>query len=194
VAICEQVEDPAEAKGIVRRAVVETVTPGAVLADALLSERRNNYLLAVCGGAADGAPPAARAAAAIAVAGCGHLDGRGGVRAVRPGGVEAGLARFEAAELLLPADWMERDLPGADGASRTYRPDWLFDPELGREEAVRRYHVRALEGFGFEPDDAPCSARSARCWPTWRRCSRRRWRRCGRRASSARTAAWRWTR
>src|SRR5690606_25394140 len=48
VAICEQVEDPAEAKGIVRREVVETVTPGVVLADALLSERRNNYVAALC--------------------------------------------------------------------------------------------------------------------------------------------------
>src|SRR5690606_25708587 len=48
VAICEQVEDPAEAKGIVRREVVETVTPGGVLADALLAERRNNYVAALC--------------------------------------------------------------------------------------------------------------------------------------------------
>src|SRR5512142_3521721 len=44
VAICEQVEDPAEAKGIDRREVIETVTPGAVLADALLAASRNNFL------------------------------------------------------------------------------------------------------------------------------------------------------
>lgn len=49
VAICEQVEDPAEAKGkgIVRREVIETVTPGALLADALLAQRRNNFLVAL---------------------------------------------------------------------------------------------------------------------------------------------------
>src|SRR5207244_1488278 len=47
VAICEQVEDPKLAKGLVRRAVVETVTPGSVLADDWLERGRNNFLLAV---------------------------------------------------------------------------------------------------------------------------------------------------
>src|SRR5690606_37705653 len=50
VAICEQVEDPREAQGTVRREVVEVLTPGAVLSDSLLSERRNNYLASVAGG------------------------------------------------------------------------------------------------------------------------------------------------
>jgi DNA mismatch repair protein MutS len=47
VAICEQVEDPRQAKGVVRRAVVETVTPGAAFADELLESARNNFLCAV---------------------------------------------------------------------------------------------------------------------------------------------------
>lgn len=47
VAICEQVEDPRDAKGIVKRAVVETVTPGAVFSDDLLDGARNNYLCAL---------------------------------------------------------------------------------------------------------------------------------------------------
>jgi DNA mismatch repair protein MutS len=47
VAICEQVEDPRQAKGIVRREVVETVTPGAAFADDLLDGERHNYLCAV---------------------------------------------------------------------------------------------------------------------------------------------------
>src|SRR2546428_807035 len=46
VAICEQVEDPKLAKGLVRRAVVETVTPGTVLTDDWLERSRNNFLLA----------------------------------------------------------------------------------------------------------------------------------------------------
>src|SRR2546423_2751985 len=44
VAICEQVEDPRLAKGVVRREVIETITPGAVFADELLETARNNYL------------------------------------------------------------------------------------------------------------------------------------------------------
>ena len=47
VAICEQVEDPKLAKGIVRRAVVETVTPGVAIADDLLDGARNNYVCAL---------------------------------------------------------------------------------------------------------------------------------------------------
>ena len=46
VAICEQVEDPRLAKGLVRREVVETVTPGTVLAEEWLERGRNNYVLA----------------------------------------------------------------------------------------------------------------------------------------------------
>lgn len=48
VAICEQVEDPKQAKGIVRREVVETVTPGAAFSDDLLDGTRNTYLVAIC--------------------------------------------------------------------------------------------------------------------------------------------------
>src|SRR5688500_16013435 len=47
IAICDQVEDPAEAKGIVRREVTETVTPGTVLQDGLLSSRRNTFVVAL---------------------------------------------------------------------------------------------------------------------------------------------------
>src|SRR5256885_2975530 len=47
VAICEQIEDPKLAKGVVRRAVGETVTPGTVLAEDWLLRNRNNYLVAL---------------------------------------------------------------------------------------------------------------------------------------------------
>ncbi len=48
VAICEQVEDPARAKGIVRREVVRVITPGTIVDKDLLSDTQNNYLAAVC--------------------------------------------------------------------------------------------------------------------------------------------------
>ena len=51
VAICEQVEDPKLAKGIVRREVVETVTPGVAFADDLLDGARNNFIVAIAAGA-----------------------------------------------------------------------------------------------------------------------------------------------
>ena len=48
VAICEQVEDPKLAKGIVRREVIETITPGAAFSDDLLDGAANNFLCAAC--------------------------------------------------------------------------------------------------------------------------------------------------
>lgn len=48
VAICEQMEDPATAKGLVKRDVVRVVTPGTVIEQSMLEERRNSYLLSVC--------------------------------------------------------------------------------------------------------------------------------------------------
>lgn len=47
VAICEQVEDPKSAKGIVRRDVVRVITPGTITEESMLNEKQNNYLMAV---------------------------------------------------------------------------------------------------------------------------------------------------
>ncbi len=161
VAICEQVEDPAEAKGIVRREVTETVTPGAVLADSLLSERRNNFLVAVVEGAEGSATRAGSAhpaggegsARRVALAAADVSTGELLATAVEPDALEAELARLEPAELLLPASWEGRTLPGAEGVSRTHRPDWLFDAELAADELRRRFRVHTLDGFGFEDGD-----------------------------------------
>ena len=48
VAVCEQVENPKFAKGIVKREVVEVVTPGVAFSDKLLDHKKNNYLMAIC--------------------------------------------------------------------------------------------------------------------------------------------------
>ena len=142
VAVCEQVEDPSEAKGIVRREVVETVTPGAVVSDALLSEGRNNWLAALV----ETASGASLAAADVST---------GEVIVVQAGadGVASELARLEPAELLLPRAREGWRPPGAEGVLVTYRPDWLFDREAAAEEVRRRYRVHALDGFGFEATD-----------------------------------------
>jgi DNA mismatch repair protein MutS len=145
VAICEQVEDPAEARGIVRREVVETITPGAILSDSLLSADRNNFLVAL---AADDET--------IGLAAADVSTGELVSTVVPTDELEAALARFEPAELLLPQVWEGRGpLPGAERASATYRPDWLFDADLAGEELRRHFHRHALDGFGFQEGDAP---------------------------------------
>ncbi|HUF14026.1 MAG TPA: DNA mismatch repair protein MutS [Longimicrobiales bacterium] len=151
VAVCEQMEEASEAKGLVRREVVETITPGAVLSDALLSDRRNNFLVALWAANGPGAGAGAGSGWAIAA-----VDASTGEVVVIPDageGIEAELAKLEPAELLVPASWEGRALP-IEGASVTHRPDWLFDLSHAQGEVLRRYHVHSPVGFGFESADA----------------------------------------
>jgi len=159
-AICEQVEDASEAKGIVRREVVETVTPGTVLQDNLLEAKRNNFLVAL------GLPRKDR----IGVAAIDLSTGEFTLRPVSIAELAAELGRLDPAELLLPRSLEDRLVdpsassdralhtalaPGTPGlrATRTVRDDWLFDPELGRDELTRRYRILSLDGLGFQSDD-----------------------------------------
>jgi len=140
VAICEQVEDPKLAKGLVRREVVETVTPGTVLADDWLERRRNNFLLAVD---ARGTP-----------AGLAALDLTTGELLLETAAAEelpAVLARYEAPEVVVPAGMVL----AVAGAARTEREAWEFDPELAREDLTRAFRVASLDGLGVEPEDRP---------------------------------------
>src|SRR3990172_269203 len=75
VAICEQMGDPAEAKGLVDRQVVRVVTPGTVLEGSLLDQRVNNYLAALALAPAQTGPPRAGPAEAPARRGAGAAAG-----------------------------------------------------------------------------------------------------------------------
>ncbi|MEX2472921.1 MAG: DNA mismatch repair protein MutS [Gemmatimonadota bacterium] len=147
VAICDQVEDPSEAKGIVRREVTETVTPGTVLADALLTDRRNNFLASVV----------RRQEGGFALAALDVSTGELSVRAVPEGELRAELGRLEPSELLLPRR-LDRDValsPDRSGTSapRTYRDDWIFEHDVCVDALTETYGVRSLDGFGFQSGD-----------------------------------------
>jgi DNA mismatch repair protein MutS len=148
VAVCEQVEDPALAKGIVRREVIETITPGAVLSDALLQGRRNNWLIALRA-AGDGA---------FALGAVDISTGEVIVSRVPAASLGAELGAYEPAELLLPRAWEGRALAGADGIVRTYRPDWMFEADVAADEVRRAYGIHDVTGFGFEAGDGPLVA------------------------------------
>jgi DNA mismatch repair protein MutS len=152
VAICDQVEDPAEAKGIVRREVVETVTPGTVLQDTLLRARRNNYLVAL-------SPPQGDA---WGLAAMDLSTGELSVEVVDRAELDASLGRLEPSELLLPRGVLHADgepagvpFPVPQGLALTAREDWIFDLATARETLMRRFAVHSLDAFGFQKDDAP---------------------------------------
>ncbi|MEQ9555373.1 MAG: DNA mismatch repair protein MutS [Rhodospirillales bacterium] len=146
VAICEQVEDPAEAKkrgskSVVKRAVQRIVTPGTITEDTLLDARSHNYLCAV--------------AAAQSDLGLAWIDMSTGdflTQPVSAAFLGAALARIDAGELLCAdriletpelyetfADWKERltPLPGA-----------RFDSANGEKRLKDLFHVGTLAGFG----------------------------------------------
>jgi DNA mismatch repair protein MutS len=147
VAICDQVEDPALAKGIVRREVTETVTPGTVLADALLAERRNNFLVALVPDGRDGF-----GLAALDVS-TGEMTAQG----VAAADLAAELGRLEPSELLLPRSLEGSRLLDSEGGgpARTFRDDWMFEADVGADALLRLWGVQSLEGFGFQAGDGP---------------------------------------
>ncbi len=151
VTICDQVEDPRAAKGLVRREVVETITPGTVVHDELLEARRNNFLVALA--------PAGKRARGLAA-----IDLSTGELVLEVADEEALAARMgelAPAELLLPGSLEGQDLPVATPEPlRTFRDDWIFAEAAAREEMQRAYGVLTLDGFGLEAADAPalCAA------------------------------------
>ena len=158
VAICEQVEDPRVAKGIVRREVVETVSPGAAFADELLDSARNNFIAAI------GAPRASVGGrATIGIAAADISTGELHLAVIPPEELEAMLARLAPREVLLPrGDVVLPRTPSLDGALVTERESWEFDESLGREDLARQFGVRGLDGLGLETqDDAAVGAAGA---------------------------------
>jgi DNA mismatch repair protein MutS len=142
VAICEQVEDPRQAKGIVRREVVETVTPGAAYADDLLDGERHNYLCAI---RADG--PSLGIAAVDVSTGAFRLvigDRRD---------TASLLGRLAPREVLVargdPLTAAGTTI-GVDGVLLTEREPWEFEANVGREELTRQFGLHSAEGLGLD--------------------------------------------
>ncbi len=137
VAICEQIEDPRQAKGIVKRAVIETITPGAFLDEEFVAGSRNNWLVAVDG---DG------------LAALDLSTGEFILERISSDGLAEALGRLAPAEVVLRDD---ADDPPLDAAVlRTRRDKWEFDPELAREELPRKLDIASLDGLGLEPGDS----------------------------------------
>ena len=147
VAICEQVEDPKLAKGLVRREVVETVTPGTVLAEDWLERNRNNFLLALDPRGAGGGGGGNGAGLAALDLTTGELA----LETVPIEDVESALARYEAPEVVLPAG-CRVTLP-VGSLTVTEREAWEFDPELARDDLARTFRLASLDGLGIEAAD-----------------------------------------
>jgi len=154
VAVCEQVEDPKLAKGIVRREVVETITPGAVFADDMLDGARANYVCAVATGR-ETSRDGDRMQIGIAAADLSTGELRLAIASVMD--APALLARLAPRELLLVrgTDDAMRTLVdvASEGALVSERDGWEFDSQLAADELARQFDVRGLDGFGLGASD-----------------------------------------
>ncbi|MEQ1511289.1 MAG: DNA mismatch repair protein MutS [Lysobacteraceae bacterium] len=139
VAICEQIGDPALAKGLVERKVVRIVTPGTVTDEALLQDRRDTLLMAV-----------ARSKNGYGIAWADLAGGRFLVNEVASDDMlEAELARLDPAELLIPdEDGWPLSLTSRHGIRR--RAPWLFDTDSGRRQLLQFFNLFDLTGFGID--------------------------------------------
>jgi DNA mismatch repair protein MutS len=150
VAICEQVEDPRLAKGIVRREVIETITPGAFLDEGVLAGGRNNFLAAVTLGSGQGGRGAGGQSVGLAAIDLG--TGEFLLETLDETALEEALGRLAPAEVVVASG---STLRLDDGVMLTTRESWEFDPELAREDLARRFGVASLDGFGLGADDTP---------------------------------------
>jgi DNA mismatch repair protein MutS len=147
-AVCEQVEDPKLAKGLVKREVTRVVTPGTITDDALLDPRESNYLAAI----APGDP--------VGLAWVEISTGRFAAAHFPAAQLDDQLARIGPAECLLAEDGPPLACALTTGHSPkgrgemlvTRRPGWAFSLETARQTLLKHFRTNSLEGFGFVDD------------------------------------------
>jgi DNA mismatch repair protein MutS len=136
-AICDQVEDPKKAKGLVKREVTRIVTRGTVTDDALLDPQRSNHLAAVTGG-----DP-------LGVAWIDVSTGRFEAAVVPHSQFAELIARIEPVEVLFAEGDDAREAALVNGAAISRRPPWAFSAQAALENLGRHFGTRGVEGFGF---------------------------------------------
>jgi len=153
VAICDQVENPREAKGLVKRRVVEVITPGTVTSSMLLDDKENNYLAAIVG-----------SKTSWGVAKADLSTGEFTVTETPAHDFGAELAKIRPSEVLYPKDSMPADVLGRlrqalPGTAFTGLEDWLFLHDSASATLCDHFKVTTLDGFGCQ--DLPLAVGAA---------------------------------
>jgi DNA mismatch repair protein MutS len=153
VAVCEQVEDPKLAKGVVKRDIVRIVTPGTLTDDCLLDAKEDNFLCAVNPGTN----------AKVAISWVDISTGHFFAQDIPEKNLLDELLRLSPAECLLPdrrgelfeaeTRKLSGDIAHLTGAIVTERPAWYFDPYQGQKRLLKHFGTATLEGFGISDED-----------------------------------------
>ena len=150
VAVCEQVENPKTAKGVVKRDVVRIVTPGTLTDDMLLTAKEDNFLCAVSMGTKH------KAAISWVDISTGHFF----AQELPEDKLLDELLRLSPAECLLAdrrgelfeaeTKKLVSDITQLTNAVVTERPGWYFDPYQARQRLLKHFGTATLEGFGID--------------------------------------------
>jgi DNA mismatch repair protein MutS len=156
VAICDQLQDPKDAKGVVDRGVTRVLTPGTLVDESLLDEGRANQLAAV---AVDG-PKAAIALAELSTGAFTLVE-------VASDRVVDELERLAPAEIVFAEETdgsrpaALEQLAGRRGTALSPRPAWIFRERDANDLLKSHFGVASLEGFGLAPDSIVVRAAGA---------------------------------
>ena len=148
VAICEQLEDPKMVKGLVKRGVVEMVTPGIVMGENLVAGKENTFLASVY--------------FAKTTTGIAFLDLSTGEFYVAEGDdayVDKLISNLQPREIVFQRGMEERFNDAFGTKHYTYRLDeWVFSEAVNRDKLTKQLGVQSLKGFGIEGMSAGISA------------------------------------
>ncbi len=147
VAVCEQTQTPEEAEGLVDRAVVRVITPGTLIEESILDEKRNNYLAAFT---PDGG-----------LAWVDTSTGRFLLEDVAPGHLLDEIARLAPAETLVASEKDVERAKVASGGIVTLWHEWAFEPGASRRDLAAHFGVANLAGFGCDELGASVGAAGA---------------------------------
>ncbi len=151
VAICEQLEDPKTVKGIVKRGVIELVTPGVVMNDNVLSNKENTFLAAVYFGKKS-------TGAAFLDLSTGEFYAAEGSDAY----VAKLVSNFSPKEIIYQRGWEDRFQSIFGNKVYTYRLDeWIFTEDINRDKLRTQFGASSLKGFGIEHMGSAVSAAGA---------------------------------
>ena len=164
VAICEQVQDPREAKGLVEREVVRVITPGTITDEKIIGEKSNNYLAALCLASST----ATKKKKARETYGLAWMDVTTGEFLIWESGnlasISTQLERLAPAECLLPESiaFNLEHHPAFGELVRDYLVTPFSDPAFDRKTAhrslVEHFRTKTLDGFGCEHLDLAVQA------------------------------------
>ena len=148
VAICEQLEDPKMVKGLVKRGVVEMVTPGIVMGENLVAGKENTFLASVYFGKS--------------TTGVAFLDLSTGEFYIAEGDdvyVDKLISNLQPKEIVYQRGSEERFTDAFGSKHYTYRLDeWVFSESVNRDKLCSQLGVQSLKGFGIEAMTAGISA------------------------------------